>query len=354
MPGDDLVGSNVVSVPSRSTSVPPTSNVEAPADLVPSLPNRSASVPPPTSVMRKPAVATGGARPGAYSESSGAAEMQWRQRIRNSFRIGRRQPSTRRQRRSQRRSQMAVPPELRTIQEPSAENSTRRGRRRSSILNVFGIGGGSNLVSAECELQEEDPANRDEMDEEEVKTIRRNLLLLLLCGLVVVGVVLGVVFGVSGDKGDNPSEVPSDDDGDILPSERAYALMADLEQFVDDPSTFEDLSSPQYQAVKWLADDDDAQIDGSDMARLEQRFILATFYYATNQPNRNEKWDDALNFLSGEHECEWHGTDLEKGVFCDDNDVVSTISIRKYTLMFRITFVLSQSHAYFFVSKPPD
>ena len=162
---------------------------------------------------------------------------------------------------------MAVPPELRTIQEPSAENSTRRGRRRSSILNVFGIGGGSNLVSAECELQEEDPANRDEMDEEEVKTIRRNLLLLLLCGLVVVGVVLGVVFGVSGEKGDNPSEVPSDDDGDILPSERAYALMADLEQFVDDPSTFEDLSSPQYQAVKWLADDDDAQIDGTDPSR---------------------------------------------------------------------------------------
>lgn len=97
-------------------------------------------------------------------------------------------------------------------------------------------------------------------------------------------------------------------------------------------------SSPQYQAVRWIAIEDSEQIDIpidlEDMNQFQfvQRYVLAVLYFAMNGP----KWNNALNFVSSRHECSWFKTMPDEndeivaiGVSCDDRLQVRTLEIRK-------------------------
>jgi hypothetical protein len=79
----------------------------------------------------------------------------------------------------------------------------------------------------------------------------------------------------------------------------------------------EDASDPRWEAVAWLATQDqvvwvaaaDAAAEGSSAAafrysrRLAQRYVLAVLYYSTGGP---EGWTDACSFLDPTlHECDW-------------------------------------------------
>ena len=68
---------------------------------------------------------------------------------------------------------------------------------------------------------------------------------------------------------------------------------------------FENLSSPQFKALHWLANDDVLQYtpdNEHEMRRIIQRYALVTLYYSTN----GEGWTNTLKFLSNEDECNWN------------------------------------------------
>jgi len=75
------------------------------------------------------------------------------------------------------------------------------------------------------------------------------------------------------------------------------------------------MSSPQFQALNWLANIDKTQIMDDD-PHLVQRYVLTVLYFATGGPNvdhdtdfslkrRGGPWRNPTNFLTPNHECEW-------------------------------------------------
>ncbi|CAB9503970.1 LRR receptor-like serine threonine-protein kinase [Seminavis robusta] len=82
--------------------------------------------------------------------------------------------------------------------------------------------------------------------------------------------------------------------------------------------------SPQARAYDWIQEDD--MFDSYSPYRQLQRFVLATFYFATN----GDSWIVNKNWLSHDlHECTWHtkGLDLEgTGTpMCEDEQVVALL-----------------------------
>ncbi|GAX25743.1 hypothetical protein FisN_8Hh358 [Fistulifera solaris] len=67
---------------------------------------------------------------------------------------------------------------------------------------------------------------------------------------------------------------------------------------------YADKEGPQHRAALWIADYDPLQlaIPETGNFEFEQRYILATFYYALDGPN----WRSDLKFLSGSSVCDWN------------------------------------------------
>jgi hypothetical protein len=60
-------------------------------------------------------------------------------------------------------------------------------------------------------------------------------------------------------------------------------------------------NSPQGQAREWLLTDDPAAVDPCTYATLEQRYALATVYYAT----QGDEWINNTGWLVEVAECDW-------------------------------------------------
>lgn len=93
-------------------------------------------------------------------------------------------------------------------------------------------------------------------------------------------------------------------------SARFKATIAKLTPLSGDALKVQD--SPQYMAAKWIAEQDPILNPstggvglGMDDPRLEQRYIMALFYYAMDGYN----WKQNQGWLGGESECEWFGID---------------------------------------------
>ena len=70
--------------------------------------------------------------------------------------------------------------------------------------------------------------------------------------------------------------------------------------------------SPDDLAVTWLVEQDHAQLDGSDLTRVRQRYALAALWFHTaTQPSG---WTEAGGWLKAAHECLWYGVACENGV----------------------------------------
>jgi hypothetical protein len=102
------------------------------------------------------------------------------------------------------------------------------------------------------------------------------------------------------------------------------SIQSKLEYLSEDPSVFEDPSSPQSMALKWLVDNSDEAQLGSGVRR-ESRYALAVLYFATEG---GTLWKDDLQFLSSAHECAWTSIDeADQGVYCDDDWNVVNLTI---------------------------
>ena len=81
-----------------------------------------------------------------------------------------------------------------------------------------------------------------------------------------------------------------------------------------DTDKFENSSSYQHDALRWWLE---GMKHFSESSTLIQRYLLAILYYHTDGVN----WDNSINWLTRESECEWHGAE------CDDHSAVRKLNI---------------------------
>eukprot|EP00978_Attheya_sp_CCMP212_P026037 scaffold84918_cov57-Attheya_sp.AAC.2 len=63
--------------------------------------------------------------------------------------------------------------------------------------------------------------------------------------------------------------------------------------------------SAQHKATCWILFDDPAHLTSGK--RLEQRYALAVFYFATTNGGKALKWIKEDGWMTKQHECRWHG-----------------------------------------------
>jgi hypothetical protein len=104
-----------------------------------------------------------------------------------------------------------------------------------------------------------------------------------------------------------------------------------LQNEVSGPEALQDPSSPQFRALRWLANDDPMVLDlDSTPTPLVERYVLAVLYFATS----GEGWGDLLNFLSLSSVCEWNNGQTQdctdfRGAGCNEDDLVVDLDLRK-------------------------
>lgn len=74
----------------------------------------------------------------------------------------------------------------------------------------------------------------------------------------------------------------------------------------------------QNMAMSWYTFEDSSGYGDLETFSFE-RFALASLYFATN----GDQWTSSNNFISEKVECTW------EGIFCDKNEVISEIVLRK-------------------------
>lgn len=101
-------------------------------------------------------------------------------------------------------------------------------------------------------------------------------------------------------------------------------------------------TSPQQRALNWLTKD--PALVSYTAAQLLQRFVLKTFYYATNGDNdefdseqqwlNSDGWSSSSLSSSNEHECQWFTTYQDDSIepACNDQGVYTVLSVRRNNL----------------------
>ena len=163
--------------------------------------------------------------------------------------------------------------------------------------------------------------------------------------VLIVVIVAAVVGGVVAGGGGSSSK---DDDGNsgggpadmitLAPTvdqlkETREILRSEIERFSPDPSILDDVASPQYKALDWLASEFDetfgsnADLDEEVTARrIANRYTLAVLYFATDG---EDSWLNESNFLSLNHECAWNYVKDDAiivGVQCEDGPSSAVIT----------------------------
>jgi hypothetical protein len=95
---------------------------------------------------------------------------------------------------------------------------------------------------------------------------------------------------------------------------------------IADAEALQDDSSPQYQALRWLANDDTAvlDLDSTSLVILVERYFIAVLYFATSGGG----WLEQLNFLSASSVCEWNFGSYT-GIYCNGDDLVVRVDLSK-------------------------
>jgi hypothetical protein len=98
-----------------------------------------------------------------------------------------------------------------------------------------------------------------------------------------------------------------------------------LQNEVSGVEALRDDSSPQFRALRWLANDDPAvlDLDSEPTVILVERYVLVVLYFSTSA----EAGLNVLNFLTASSVCEWNNGG--RGVLCNGNDLVVALLLGK-------------------------
>jgi len=128
---------------------------------------------------------------------------------------------------------------------------------------------------------------------------RRCVLIALVCSVVLV-----ISCSISLSMTRSRIASPSIKSLEGIVDDARYEQLAQALKTISPYEKFLDTSTPQFRALRWLTDADGMQL-GVDSPNLEQRYVLATFFFSTNgdQWSRNNYW------MTSSRECEWQYVD---------------------------------------------
>jgi Leucine-rich repeat (LRR) protein len=147
-------------------------------------------------------------------------------------------------------------------------------------------------------------------NEEDAKKKKICIVAIVLLAIIAAAVGAGVGISVSNESTGEPV------------SARVKAFQEFLVPISGEQ--LKDTSSPQFQALIWLANDDGANMTiGVDReVAIKTRYVAAVLYYASQGDN----WHDNNNFLSEKSTCEWNRNlfdGLEPlGISCGTDDTI--------------------------------
>ena len=95
-------------------------------------------------------------------------------------------------------------------------------------------------------------------------------------------------------------------------------ISSHLKRVVPQPDILNDIFSPQFKAMSWLASDMDPN-NPYDEVIIEQRFSLVTIWYASGGVRWTE--DGSAEWLSSQSECMW------SGVSCSLGSVITSLDL---------------------------
>jgi hypothetical protein len=105
-----------------------------------------------------------------------------------------------------------------------------------------------------------------------------------------------------------------------------------LQNEVADADSLQNILSPQFRALRWLANEDTAvlDLDSAPTVILVERYVLAVLYFATN----GERWVGQGDFLSASSVCEWNNEQTQdssdfRGALCNEDDLVVDLNLSK-------------------------
>jgi Leucine-rich repeat (LRR) protein len=131
---------------------------------------------------------------------------------------------------------------------------------------------------------------------------KRLVLIAIALLAIIVAVAVGVGVGISNkdDKPDGttqPTALPTPQEPDR--SEVFQEFLAPISG-----ELLKDMTSPQYQALNWLANNDTANMTiGVDSeAAIKTRYVAAVLYYAF----QGDTWTNKYSFLSDRETCSWN------------------------------------------------
>jgi len=110
-----------------------------------------------------------------------------------------------------------------------------------------------------------------------------------------------------------PSSTPS-----VAPTWSRLGVMQELVRSLSPTGDLPPVNSPQDRALNWAVYNDGANVPLSNTDRLTTRYALAAFFYST-EGDSDTAWFDEANFLSSDHECDWHSPGGSLGVDCNTN-----------------------------------
>jgi hypothetical protein len=149
---------------------------------------------------------------------------------------------------------------------------------------------------------------------------RRICSLMLLMMLIIAGLVAGLLLSNSDGGNDAPvqeSDLPWSGTEEPLDSPVIGATVLAANQLLFDKEVLgllpensqllleQDESSPQRAALDWLVKKH--ILEEYSVARIIQRYVLATFYFSTGG---SEWWNKEGWLESGTHECQWYSNSL--------------------------------------------
>jgi hypothetical protein len=177
---------------------------------------------------------------------------------------------------------------------------------------------------ARAVVQERQVVQPEGVEEDGSKPRRRALIgaaIVVLLSAIIIGSVLGTR--------DDPDTTTRDKNtsSDITTRLTTFSNLLVTEYKVSS-QTFQDTSSPQYQALLWMVDKDstDLQSTLSD-DELVERFALVLFHFSTG----GESWLDQAGFLNPLiNTCSWKSVYGGAGVDCNDKGSVTTLDLCKF------------------------
>lgn len=187
------------------------------------------------------------------------------------------------------------------------------------------------IMDAEVEWVANDTANasrtqtKDQRKENPCASCSAFEVKKVVTSIFYIGTIALIVWFILRDPGDEPSKIYNHTDIDLSktppptssPVDERWSELIEVLGMAEDPR-MTDNSTPQYQAMEWLAYED---VRSYRISTSQQRYVLAVFYITTGRWTPFEGgWMTASGIRS--NECIW------QGVQCDGSDIVKVLDLQ--------------------------